>query len=124
MTRSTRANELLDRAEKDGIVKALSNYGANLKVSIPIEAELWDISIEILNLSARSQNGLMRAGLTTVGKVCEKIAEERGLSQLRNVGRKSISEIKTAIVAEAYKRLSYADRNIFWKRFLEENMIE
>ena len=117
MNHKERADELRRTADSEGIVSALAPFGTNLKILIPISKTMRNSDIDELNLSIRSRNGLLRAGLNTVGKVCEKIMDERGLDQLRNIGRKSISEIKTVTLAEAYYRLNDAGKSRFWLDF-------
>ena len=47
--------------------------------------------IEELDLSIRSQNCLKRAGINTLGELCQKSEEE--MMRIRNLGRKSLKEI-------------------------------
>ena len=54
------------------------------------EAEIRD-TFDELELSVRSYNCLKRAGINTVGDLCNKNLED--LSKVRNMGRKSIDEI-------------------------------
>jgi DNA-directed RNA polymerase subunit alpha len=49
------------------------------------------MSIDELELSVRSYNCLKRAGINTVGELCEKSMED--LMKVRNMGRKSLDEI-------------------------------
>jgi DNA-directed RNA polymerase alpha subunit len=84
---------------------------------------LWDTSIEELSLTVRSRNGLMRAGTETIGKVAELIMRDDGLNKVRNLGRKSIAEIKTALLEEGYKQLDYKARLVFWQDFIDRNNI-
>ncbi len=53
------------------------------------------MSIEELNLSVRSQNGLEKAGIATVGELINRPFS--GLKQIENLGDKSVSEIVEAI---------------------------
>ena len=50
-----------------------------------------DMNIVELELSVRSSNCLMRAGISTVGELCSRTLEE--LLKVRNLGRKSLEEI-------------------------------
>ncbi len=53
------------------------------------------MTIEELNLSVRSQNGLEKAGIETVGELINRPFS--GLKQIDNLGDKSVSEIVEAI---------------------------
>ncbi len=54
--------------------------------------EIFDTSIEELELSVRSSNCLKRAGINTVGELVEKTEDD--LMKVRNLGKKSLQEIK------------------------------
>lgn len=56
------------------------------------EAGLTDMKIEDLDLSVRSYNGLKRAGIITVGEICQKT--EASMMNIKNLGKKSLKEIK------------------------------
>ncbi|HHY35391.1 MAG TPA: DNA-directed RNA polymerase subunit alpha [Firmicutes bacterium] len=56
---------------------------------------ILDAPIEELELSARSFNCLRRAGIQTVGDLVAKTEEE--LSKVRNMGKKSLEEVKTKL---------------------------
>lgn len=56
------------------------------------EAGLSDMKIEDLDLSVRSYNGLKRAGIITVGEICQKT--EASMMNIKNLGKKSLKEIK------------------------------
>ena len=51
--------------------------------------------IEDLNLSVRSYNCLKRAGIVTVEELVQKTEDE--MSKIRNLGRKSLKEIKAVL---------------------------
>jgi DNA-directed RNA polymerase alpha subunit len=82
---------------------------------------LWDSSIDELDLTVRSRNGLMRCGADTIGKVSRLIMSDKGLTSVRNLGRKSIAEIKTALLVKGYEQLSPAEQLEFWQRFIAGN---
>ena len=60
-----------------------------------------DASIDILELSARAEHCLQRAGVTTIGKLCAMSEEE--LSKLRNMGKKTVEEVKAKISKLGYE---------------------
>ena len=51
--------------------------------------------IENLNLGVRTYNCLRRAGITTISALKEKTEEE--LTHVKNLGKKSLEEIKTKV---------------------------
>ena len=123
MNRTSYLNDLCTASEKLGVIPVLSMFGNGLHFRIPMTQDLWDTSIDELNLTVRSRNGLMRAGTDTIGKVAELIMNDDGLNKVRNLGRKSVAEIKTAILAEGYKQLDSKARLIFWNDFIDRNNI-
>ena len=50
-----------------------------------------EMQIEELELSVRSYNCLKRAGISTVGELCNKTQDE--MMKVRNLGRKSLDEV-------------------------------
>ena len=49
------------------------------------------------------------------------LTEEYGLEHIRNLGKKSITEIKRALLAESYMRLTDTQKDSFWQYVLERN---
>lgn len=121
MDHTTAVTKLKTAADKVGIVSVLALCGNNLKFRIPMTKAFWDSSIENLSLSVRSYNGLRRADADTIGKVSEIIMNEKGLSTVRNLGRKSVSEIKTALMAAGYEQLNDQEKLDFWQYFVANN---
>lgn len=58
------------------------------------------MNIEELNLSVRAYNVLKRAGINTVEQICEHSGWE--LSLVRNMGNKTLLEIKEKVLAAGY----------------------
>ena len=123
MNRTSCLNDLCAAAEKFGLIPVLSMFENGLHFRIPMTQALWDTTIDELNLTVRSRNGLMRAGTDTIGKVAELIMNDDGLNKVRNLGRKSVAEIKTALLAEGYRQLDSKARLVFWQDFIEGNNI-
>ena len=55
-----------------------------------------DMSIDELDLSVRSFNCLKRAGINTVGQLCDKTRED--MMKVRNLGQKSLDEVIAKLV--------------------------
>ena len=121
MNTTSQANKLYNETEKVGLIPVLRQFGNGLRVRIPMSQSFWDSSIDELNLSVRARNGLMRARAATIGEVSELIMSEGGVEAVRNLGRKSIAEIKTTILVESYNRLGPKARLAFWEHFVENN---
>ena len=51
-----------------------------------------DLSIEVLDLSARAEHCLQRVGFATIGQLCAMNEEE--LFRIRNMGKKTVEEVK------------------------------
>ena len=114
--------EMLSKAaEKMGVAETISSFfGNNVRVSIPFGKAFQETSIEELNFSVRASNCLHRAGRVTVGDVIDVINSEELLGY-RNIGRKTVSEIKTKLLVYGYYKLNDIERAEFWYDFLERN---
>lgn len=121
MTTIQHANKLKSAADQIGVTHVIAMFGGNLYTRIPMTQSLWDSSIDELDLTVRSRNGLMRCGADTIGKVSRLIMSEKGLAAVRNLGRKSIAEIKTALLAKGYEQLSSSEQTEFWQQFIVGN---
>ena len=65
-----------------------------------IPADIYDTPIEELDLSTRTYNCLKRADITKVGQVLEM--DEKALLSVRNLGQKSMEEIRDKLVERGY----------------------
>jgi DNA-directed RNA polymerase subunit alpha len=65
-----------------------------------ITPEVYDIPIEELDLTTRTYNCLKRADITKVGQLLQM--DEKDLLSVRNLGSKSIEEIKEKLVEQGY----------------------
>ena len=70
-------------------------------ISLQDDPTCCDASIDILDLSARAEHCLQRAGITTIGELCAMSQEE--LSRLRNMGKKSVEEVKEKLSKLGYE---------------------
>ena len=113
--------ELKNRAEHCGIAVALESLGRPAEIELPLTAEFLAMPITELNLTVRAHNGLMRAGLDTVQKLADAIMNENSIERIRNLGRKSIYEIKCALLTEGYGKLSPDMKAEFCSKLLERS---
>ena len=88
-----RAIALRDQADRIGVLAALHQLGIHEAI-VPYSSHLADLSIDEMNLTVRSSNGLKRANVHTFGRLKELLGVENGLANIRNIGQKSIKEIK------------------------------
>ena len=75
--------------------------GKSDTVSLQGSSTCGDASIDRLELSARAEHCLQRAGITTIGELCAMSEEE--LSKLRNMGKKTVEEVKAKLRKMGYE---------------------
>ena len=112
---------LFESAEQFGLIFTLSPFGNNIRISIPMTSSFCNKSVDELDLTVRSLNGLKRCGAMTVGELTDIIMSDSGISKVKNLGKKSISEIKTKLLNLAYNDLNDKERLEFWHKFIELN---
>jgi len=97
----------------DLAVMQAKGYKLNgMQMSFPVY-NLDGLSIEELNLSVRSSNGLKRAGIMTADEILT-----RDLRMVRNLGAKSVKEIKNAVLNYSYDHMTTKQKVDFWKSVL------
>lgn len=111
---SDSALDLCDQAEKVGVLQLLRSLGLD-EVQVPYSERFAKLSIDEMNLSVRSSNGLKRAGILTFGRLFEQLQIENGLFNLRNIGQKSVKEIKKVFFEECYSRLFPYEKAQYWQ---------
>ncbi len=116
---SPEALELRDRAAKVGALEILQEF--NIFPNVPYKDCMYDLPIYELNLSVRASNGLMRAGVQTFERLDHLIRSEKGVASVRNLGAKSVKEIREAFLMECYTRLLPYERAVFWQEVLDLN---
>ena len=113
-----RAVSLRDQADKTGVLATLHQLGIH-DALVPYSSRLADLSIDEMNLTVRSSNGLKRAGIHSFGPLKEILAIENGLLNIRNIGQKSIKEIKQLFFEECYTRLMPYEKAHYWQEVLD-----
>ncbi len=115
------ARTLLLAAEEYGLLETLLGmFGNSLDVRIILKEKSYAEKLEALDLSVRSLNGLKRGGAVTVGDVMDLIGGG-SLAYVRNLGKKSIMEIKGALLAYAYEQMTEKEKENFLKDLLRRN---
>ena len=113
---------LFECAEKFGLVFALTPFGKNIKVKIPMGKSFYEEEIEKLELSVRSYNALKRMSISKIADLSDFI-EHNDLKEVRNIGSKCVAEIKTKLLVRAYERLYDKDKLFFWMDFTANNKL-
>ena len=113
-----RAVALRDQADRTGILPALQKLGIQDAI-VPYSTRLADLSIDEMNLTVRSSNGLKRANIHSFSSLKEVLGQEDGLSRIRNIGVKSIKEIKQFFFEECYARLLPYEKAQYWQEVLD-----
>lgn len=122
MNKTEVANKLVQAADIYGPLQTIAaTFGKNgVKVRIPWGKRALDTGIDDLEFSVRASNCLKRTGLMRIRDVVEAIESER-LPSIRNLGKTSMSEIKTKLLDFGYSELSRAEKTRFFLDMLELN---
>ena len=113
-----RAVTLREQADRNGVLPTLHMLGFH-EVVVPYSNRLSELSIDEMSLTVRSSNGLKRAGIHTFGKLKERLEIENGLINIRNIGQKSLKEIKQLFFDECYARLLPYEKAVYWQEVIE-----
>ena len=115
-----RAIALREQADRNSILETLRTIGVHEAI-VPYCTRLAELSIDEMNLTVRSSNGLKRANIHTFSQLYDRLQTENGLINIRNIGQKSIKEIKQLFFAECYARLLPYERARYWQDVLDAN---
>ena len=115
-----RAISLRDQSDRIGILATLQKLGI-YEAIVPYSTRLSDLSIDEMNLTVRSSNGLKRANIHTFSSLKDVLGTENGLSNIRNIGTKSIKEIKQFFFEECYTRLLPYEKAQYWQEVLDNH---
>ena len=113
-----RAISLRDQSDRIGILTTLQKMGITEAI-VPYSTRLSDLSIDEMNLTVRSSNGLKRANIHTFRDLKDVLGTENGLIHIRNIGTKSIKEIKQFFFEECYTRLLPYEKAQYWQEVLD-----
>ena len=114
------AVNLREQADKIGVIATLQKLGIHEAI-VPYSTRLADLSIDEMSLTVRSSNGLKRANIHTFGSLKERLGIENGLSNIRNIGQKSLKEIKQLFFEECYQRLLPYEKAHYWQEVLDNH---
>lgn len=114
-----RAVALRDQADKAGILETLKKLDIH-EASVPYTFRLAELSIDEMNLTVRSSNGLKRANIHNFGQLKDRLEIENGLINIRNIGQKSLKEIEQLFFEECYARLLPYEKAHYWQEILDK----
>lgn len=77
---------------EDYVPKSRGNAGVKTLSEGEKQPRVYTCSIDILELSVRAEHCLQRANIETIGQLCSMTEWE--LAKLRNMGTKSVKEVK------------------------------
>ena len=117
-----RAVALREQADKIGILETLKKLGIHEAI-VPYRTRLAELSIDEMNLTVRSSNGLKRANIHSLGQLKERLEIENGLINIRNIGQKSLKEIKQLFFEECYQRLLSYEKAQYWQEVLDKHKL-
>lgn len=115
-----RAVDLCEQSDKIGIFETLRKLGIH-EATIPYSTRLVELSIDEMSLTVRSSNGLKRANIHSFGQLKDRLEIENGLINIRNIGQKSLKEIKQAFFEECYTRLLPYEKAKYWQDIIDNN---
>ena len=113
-----RAIALREQADKIGILETLQKLGIH-EATVPYSTRHADLGIDEMNLTVRSSNGLKRANIHTFSQLYDRMQTESGLINIRNIGQKSLKEIKQLFFEECYTRLLPYEKAQYWQEVLD-----
>ena len=113
-----RAVSLRDDADKMGILATLHKLGIHEAI-VPYSTRFEELAIDEINLTVRSSNGLKRANIHTFGQLHDRMQTENGLINIRNIGQKSLKEIKQMFFEECYSRLLPYEKAKYWQEVID-----
>ena len=113
-----RAVALRDQADKAGILEILKKLSIHEAI-VPYSTRLAELSIDEMNLTVRSNNGLKRANIHSFSQLYDRMQAENGLISIRNIGQKSLKEIKQLFFEECYQRLLPYEKAQYWQEVLD-----
>lgn len=97
-------------------------HGGIFRFPIYMTEKLENTDIEVLELSVRSNNCLKRAGIHTIGQLCDRIHGSEDLKSIRNCGKTSIAEIMDSLFAYQYAQLKPERKGKYLTKVVEMNM--
>lgn len=115
-------DQMLEAVDEAGFVSVLTGMGAVPAVKLPMSKNFLDQDISVIDLSQRAWTGCMRNGINTIGQLVKKLREKNAFQDTKNMGKKSIAEVKLKLTMLAYNELTQEERLEFWRYFLANSV--
>ena len=123
MNENAIVEELYEAIENHGLINTICTvYGKGCQIELGYTQKLCDTNVSELDLSVRSYNALMRANCKTVGEAITAI-NEGALMKVRNLGVKSVAEIRRLILEYGYTQASERRKKEFLHNLVRINKI-
>lgn len=121
MTKNELVQKLAQRTNECGLIPAIHELlGNNVEVEIGFTAEACAMDIDEINFSVRAMNALRRAKIFTLGDVIKALSAE-DLIKIRNLGKKSLNEIKSKMLSFGFAQLSPSAQRAFFEDLVVRN---
>ena len=122
MNENAIVEELYAAIENHGLMNTLCTvFGKGCQIELGYAQKLCDTEVKDLEgISVRSYNALMRAGCKTIGEAITAINED-ALMKVRNLGVKSVAEIRRLILEYGYSQASDRRKKEFLHRLVQLN---
>lgn len=122
MNENAIVEELYEAIENYGLMETLCTvFGKGCQIELGYTQKLCDTDVKDLeNISVRSYNALMRAGCKTIGQAITAINDNK-LPAVRNLGIKSIAEIRRLVLEYGYAQSSERRKREFLHHLVRMN---
>lgn len=121
MNENAIVEELYEAIKDHGLMNTLVTiFGKGAIIEMGFTKALCETEVKDLDLSVRAYNGLMRAGCKTIGQLIEKI-NDGTLIKIRQIGLKSVAELRSFVVELGYERMSDKRKKEFLHHFIKLN---
>ena len=121
MNENAIVEELYEAIENHGLMNTLCTvFGKGCQIELGYTQKLCETNVSELDLSVRSYNALMRANCKTIDEAITAINEDK-LFAVRNLGVKSIAEIRGLILEYGYVQASERRKKEFLQKLVQLN---
>ena len=109
--------------EDNGILEVNRvNNGRGLRFPIYMTERMRNTDLDTLELSVRASNCLKRAGMHTIGDLCERIHSSSDLRTIRNCGSTSVAEIMDKLFRFNFESIPIDKRGEYIVEVIKANL--
>jgi DNA-directed RNA polymerase alpha subunit len=108
--------------EGEKFSQALKSVYAVRHVCIPYDEDIFNISLQVLKMSCRTTNALLRAGLRTLGDVID-FCKKHKIIEIPTLGKASGIEVFETILDYCWNKMTTNERMNFLIDTVERNSI-